>query len=200
MHWQGLRSNSRTRRSALVMVCAVLGGCGGGPEFTYLESDDGHVFAKIPADWEVDRAGAVDYTLVTKDNGIQFAFTPGDSTQPWRADFSADGPAGDAPTGFVEAQHLDARVREEFRLGTFIDQQRAEYDDYNRRNQRRDGLVGYRVTFTVPGDEPVVFEETWYMDERRSAVYRAAVSCSPDCAAAFDDDIDEILDTFTVVP
>lgn len=193
----------------LVGVSIVAAACGdGGPAYTYIESDDGHMYAKIPADWNVDREGAVDYTLITKDNLVQFAFTPGDSTQPWRADFSAEGPAGDGPIGSVEAQHLDARIREDFRLGTFIDQfneqQRSGYEDYQRENFRREGLIGYRVTLSMPGilpgDEPTQVQEVWFMDQRRSAVYRATIACAADCAQAYDDEIDEIITTFTVEP
>lgn len=186
--------------TTVALVVGVVVGCGRGPAYTYIESEDGHMYAKIPAGWEVTREGAVDYTLITKDNLVQFAFTPDDTTMPWRADFSAEGPTADAPVGFIEAQHLDARVREEFRLATFIDDQRNTYDDYERTDLRRDGLVGYRVRFTIPGDEPLEFHETWFMDERRSAVYRAAVSCNPDCTDRYGDQIDDILLTFTVEP
>lgn len=192
------RGRMATGFVGLLLVAAACSN--GAPDYTYVESEDGHVYGKIPADWEVDREGAVDYTMITKDNMVQFAFTPGDTTQPWRADFSAAGPSGDGPTGLFEAQHLDARVREGFRLGSFIDDQRAEYDDYERENWGRDGLIGYRVRFTTTGDDPKTFEEVWFMDERRSGVYRAAVSCSPDCADDYAREIDEIVTTFRVEP
>ena len=91
-------------------------------------------------------------------------------------------------------------LTQEVRLGSFIDDQRAEYDDYERENWGRDGLIGYRVRFTTKGDDPKTFEEVWFMDERRSGVYRAAVSCSPDCADDYADEIDEIITTFRVEP
>src|SRR6476659_6204371 len=98
----------RLRGVLLVSVTTLgLAACGG-EKYQYLESDDGHMFARIPKAWEVQREGAVDYTLITRDNMVNFAFTQGDSTQPWRAEFNG-GPGADTPTGFVEAQHVDAR-------------------------------------------------------------------------------------------
>lgn len=190
--------------AAVVAGAALLGACGGGPEYTYIESDDGHMYAKIPSDWNVDREGAVDYTLIQKDNNVRFAFTVDDSTQPWRADFSQAGPGGDGPVGFIEAQHVDARVRSDFRLGTYIDQfndqQREGHEDYERSDFRREGLIGYRVSMTLPGDDPVEVNEVWFMDQRRSGVYRATVVCSVDCADDYEREIDEIISTFTVEP
>ncbi len=177
----------------------ALAGCGG-EQYQYLESDDGHVFARIPKEWNVDREGAVDFTLVTLDNMINFAFVDGDSTEPWRAEFSA-GPGADQPAGFVESQHVDARWRSTFLLSTLIDSFIGEVDDLERDRIRIGDLEGYRVTYTRgEGDDLRRFDEVYLIDERKSGVYLASLQCDESCHDEYGDEIEDVLTTFWVEP
>lgn len=172
----------------------------GGERYQYLESDDGHVFAKIPKGWEVQREGAVDFTLITRDNMVNFAFVAGDSTSPWRAEFAA-GPEGEAPVGFVEAQHVDARWRSTFLLSRLIDGLVGDVDDLERTGIRIGDLEGYRVTYTKgEGDDLRRFDEVYLIDERKSGVYLASLQCDEACHEQYDDEIEDVLTTFWVEP
>ncbi len=178
----------------------MVAACGAGPDYQYLESDDGHVFAKIPSDWEIEREGAVGYTMINTEQ-VQFAFTPGDDTQPWRAEFEAPGRRGTVPEGVIESQHIDARWRDSFRLNEFVDGLRESFDGYERTSISTDDFVGYQVTFTDgDGTDVREYNEVYFMDARRSAMYRISMACNPGCIAEYADVIDEVLTTFRVEP
>jgi hypothetical protein len=192
--------NGRLRGGVLGALALVgLASCGG-EKYQYLESDDGHMFARIPKDWNVQREGAVDYTLITRDNMVSFAFTPGDSTEPWRAEFNG-GPGADTPTGFVEAQHVDARWRSTFLLSDLITGIVGDVDDLKRQLVHVGDLDGYRVTYTKgEGDELKHFDELYLIDQRKSGVYLASLQCDDKCHKLYGDEIDDVLTTFRVKP
>ena len=183
------------------MGVALLGlaACGG-EKYQYLESEDGHMFARIPKAWSVQREGAVDYTLITRDNMVNFAFTSGDSTEPWRAEFSA-GSGADKPTGFVEAQHVDARWRSTFLLSDLITGIVGDVDGLERQRVRVGDLDGYRVTYTKgQGDDLRLYDELYLIDQRKSGVYLASLQCDEKCHNLYGDEIDDVLTTFRVEP
>jgi len=192
--------NARLRGVVLGALALVgLAACGG-EKYQYLESDDGHMFARIPKDWSVQREGAVDYTLITRDNMVNFAFTPGDSTSPWRAEFKG-GPGVDTPTGFVEAQHVDARWRSTFLLSDLIDGIVGEVDNLDRQLVHVGDLDGYRVTYTKgDGDDLRRYDEVYLIDERKSGVYLASMQCDEKCHQQYGDEIEDVLTTFRVEP
>ena len=172
----------------------------GGEKYQYLESDDGHVFARIPKEWEVEREGAVDFTLVTLDNMINFAFVSGDSTEPWRAEFAA-GDDASKPAGYVEAQHVDARWRSTFLLSDLIDGLLGDVGDLERDRIRIGDLEGYRVTYTKgEGDDLRKYDEIYLIDERKSGVYLASLQCDETCHDQYGDEIEDVLTTFWVEP
>jgi hypothetical protein len=199
-----LNVDVRTRLSlgALALVAiGVLPACGGGEQYRYLESDDGHLFAKIPNEWSVTREGAIDYKLLTFDNMVNFGFVSGDKAKPWRAEFAAPGASGEAPSGYVETQHIDARWRDTFLLKDLIATLRAAADDLERTRVVAGDYEGYRVTYTQgEGDELRRFDEVYLVDERRSALYFASLNCSEDCHDRYGDEIDEVLTTMRVEP
>jgi hypothetical protein len=194
--------NGRFRVGLLLggtLLAIALTGCGG-EKYQYLESDDGHVFARIPKDWTVRREGAVDFTLITLDNMVNFAFVAGDSTEPWRAEFSA-GTGSDVPAGFVESQHVDARWRSTFLLSNLIDNFGDDVDGLERERIRIGDLEGYRVTYTRgEGDDLRRFDEVYLIDERKSGVYLVSLQCDESCHDEYDDEIEDVLTTFYVEP
>lgn len=196
-----VRTGRATTGALGTAVAAVLlSACGAGPDYRYIESSDGHMFAKIPHEWQVDREGAVSFSMIDP-NQAQLAFTPDDDVQPWRADFRAPGTSGDVPTGFVEVQHIDARWRETFRLNRTLDDASAEFDDYERTSVSRNGYIGYHITYTSGDDDDRQrFNEVYLMDQRRSALYRLSLGCDTDCADRYEGAIGEVIDTFTVKP
>jgi hypothetical protein len=192
--------NGRIRLVALIGVALIgLSACGG-EQYQYLESDDGHLFARIPKDWDIEREGAVDYTLITRDNMVNFAFVQGDSTEPWRAEFSA-GRDSSAPAGFVEAQHVDARWRSTFLLSDLINGILGDVDNLERERIRIGDLDGYRVTYTKgEGDDMRRYDEVYLIDERKSGVYLASLQCDEACHQRYGDEIEDVLTTFRVEP
>ena len=191
--------NERLRGAVLTSVALLgLAACGG-PKYQYLESDDGHMFARIPKDWEVKREGAVDYTLIQRDNMVNlFAFTEGDSTEPWRAEFNA---GVDKPAGYVESQHVDARFRSSFLLSDLIESLVVGAEDLKRERVRVGDLEGYRVTYTkVEGEERRRYDELYLIDARKSGVYRASLQCDEKCHQLYGDEIEGVLTTFRVEP
>ena len=182
------------------LTLLALAACGG-EKYQYLESDDGHMFARIPKDWEVKREGAVDYTLLQRDSMVNlFGFTPGDSTEPWRAEFNA-GTGADKPAGYVESQHVDARWRSTFLLSTLIDGFVGNVDNLERQRVRVGDLDGYRVTYTTgEGDDLRMFDELYLIDDRKSGVYLASVQCDEKCHKLYGDEIEDVLTTFRVEP
>jgi hypothetical protein len=188
-------------RVAVLTGGALLGLAACGSEkYHYLESDDGHVFARIPKDWEVEREGAVDFTLITLDNMVNFAFVEGDTTRPWRAEFRA-GNGSDHPAGFIEAQHVDARWRSSFLLSDLINGFLADVDNLERDRIRIGDLEGYRVSYTKgEGEELRRYEEVYLIDERKSGVYLASLQCDEDCHDRYAEEIEDVLTTFWVEP
>jgi hypothetical protein len=192
--------NGRLRGALLMgVVLLALAACGG-EKYQYLESEDGHMFARIPKDWSVQREGAVDYTLITRDNMVSFAFVRGDSTEPWRAEFSA-GPGADKPTGFVEAQHVDARWRSTFLLSDLVNGFVGDVDNLKRERVHVGDLDGYRVTYTKgEGEDLRQYDELYLIDGRKSGVYLASLQCDEKCHKLYGDEIEDVLTTFRVEP
>ena len=193
--------NGRLRGAVLTGVALLALTACGGEKYTYLESEDGHMFARIPKDWDVQREGAVDYTLLQRDNMVNlFAFTPGDSTEPWRAEFRA-GAGADKPAGFVESQHVDARWRSSFLLSTLIDGIVGDVDNLERSRVQVGDLDGYRVTYTKgEGDDMRRYDELYLIDARKSGVYLASLQCDEKCYQLYGDEIEDVLTTFRVEP
>jgi len=190
--------NGRLRGVVLGAFALVgLAACGG-EKYQYLESEDGHMFARIPKDWNVQREGAVDYTLITRDNMVSFAFVRGDSTEPWRAEFSA-GSGADKPTGFVEAQHVDARWRSTFLLSDLIDGLVGDVDNLHREHIRIGDLDGYRVSYSKgEGADVQQYDEVYLIDKRKSGVYLASLQCDEKCHQQYAPEIEDVLTTFRV--
>lgn len=200
----------RTRAIAVAIGFAPLVACAGGTEFTYLESDDGRAFAKIPAEWTVLREGAVAWALLNEQNP-SLGFVDGDDTTPWRAVFSA-GPGGaieiDRPAGLVEVQHIDARIRDRFDVAelirtvpTFGEAEagiaQQDLDVIDQRRVRVGDLRGYRVR-VGSAELDRQFDQLVLTDPERRAFYLVSVSCDEDCLERYQDEIDEVLTTFRV--
>ena len=116
---------------------------------------------------------------ITRDNMVSFAFVNGDSTSPWRAEFTAGADAS-TPAGFVEAQHVDARWRSTFLLSDLIEGVLGEVDNLSRQRISVGDLDGYRVTYTKgTGDDLKQYDELYLIDERKSGVYLASSSTPP---------------------
>jgi hypothetical protein len=206
----GVRTGWLRAFAVAVAGSSLLGACAGGSEFTYLESEDGHAFAKIPSEWTVLREGAIAWALLNEQNP-SLGFVEGDSTTPWRAVFSAS-PDGaitlDRPAGMIEIQHIDARIRDNFDVGelvrtvpTFGEAEagiaQEDLDVLDRRQVRIGDLRGYRVR--VGSDElERQFDQLVLTDSERRAFYLVSVSCSEDCLDRYQGDIDEVLTTFEV--
>ena len=180
--------------------CSRLAACGG-EKYQYLESEDGHMFARIPKDWNVQREGAVDYTLVTRDNMVNFAFTARRLDRAVAGRVQRPVAGADKPAGFVESQHVDARWRSTFLLSTLIDGFVGEVDDLERERVQVGDLDGYRVTYTKgEGDDLRRYDELYLIDERKSGVYLASLQCDEKCHELYGDEIEDVLTTFRVEP
>lgn len=199
---------SRFRRSGLAAVTGLavlaLAACGG-QQYRYVESDDGHLFGKIPHDWEIEREGAVSFTFIdfSIPTDVDFAFARGDFTTPWRAEFRAGGDQGDVPAGSFETQHLDARVRDTFLLSTQLDRLRTNPDvrEYERIHVELGDMSGYRIKYeTGSEDDPTLHDEVFLMNDRRSGVYIASIACNEQCFDRYRDEIDDVLTGFWVEP
>ncbi len=196
--------NVHARRIRMIVTGLCIGSllvaCGG-TRYQYLESDDGHVFAKIPTDWTIEAEGAVDFAYVDPTNS-SFAFVAGDSTRPWRAQFVA-GEADDVPFGYVEGQHVDARFRDGFLLSTFLKGRRpSDAKELERRLIAVGEHIGYRTSYTVTDDSDVeqFVDEVYLTDDRRSGVYVMSISCSVECHERHEAEFNKILTTFWVEP
>ncbi len=196
--------------ATVAAVAFVAVGCGGGSSFQYLESEDGHTFAKIPSGWTITREGTVAWSLLNEQNP-SLGFVSGDDTTPWRAVFTADGRGSfdvDRPAGLIEVQHVDARMRDNFQVGAFMrtvpsfheDDPRlvsGDIDIVEQRRVRLGDLEGFRVLLESDGLGRQ-YDQLILTDDERRAFYLVSVSCSADCLAQHADDVEEILTTFRV--
>jgi hypothetical protein len=168
--------------------------------YQYLESDDEHVFAKIPGDWEIMSEGVVDFALRPED-GSQFRLLPGDDVLPWRAQFTSD-PSGrvdpDSPAGYVDVQPVDARMREGLSIERLLELGPGGETMSDPVPIVLGDLEGFRARYVTDGDDPVVGDRLVLTDDRHTVVYVVQVGCRETCFEANYDEIDEILRTFTV--
>ncbi len=194
------------RRLALGMVAiasiGALSGCGRS-DYQYLQSDDGHLFAKVPRQWNVESEGQVAYSLLTTESNLGLAFTAEDSTTPWRADFDAGSRDGTKPFGWIESQHIDARARDGIGLTDIVTQLGLGGGDMQtKRFTRADGVEGLRVGYWVPRTDqpPIKVEAVFLTDDRNSAVYYGVIGCDEGCVERYQKQIEAVLSTVTVKP
>lgn len=195
---------------AIATAVTLLAACGGGSEYQYLESEDGNAFSKIPDEWVVVREGAVAWSLLDDSRPTQFGFVSGDDTTPWRAVFTAT-PSGqfelDRPSGLIEVQHVDARVRDRFDVESFLKTvpdfgepvsiTPSELEVVDRRAVRVGDLTGYRVELSadIVGRH---YDQLVLSDREHRALYIVSLSCSEKCLDRYADDVEEIIQTFRV--
>ena len=178
----------------MALVGAVALGACGSEQYRYVESDDGHMFGKVPHDWTIESEGGIGFKFLL-DSDFDLAITRGDTTFPWRAKFAADGETDQVPSGVFETQFVDARIRDRYLLRELIEGLLpAGATAYERTKVALGDLEGYRTTYDVKsGDDVVHYDEVYLINDRRSAVYVASVHCSAECFERYGDEIDELL-------
>ncbi len=201
-----MRSIARMSGSLVAVSLGVLAlaGCGRSG-YQYIESEDAHVFAKLPESWTITADGIVNPTLIPPD-ATDFSFLPGDDTLPWRAEFTDD-PDGevvlDQPSGYMTAQPVDARLRDSIDLAALLpfdpNDTADEFELIEQLDVRSGELRGLRMSYTAgSGAGQLLIQRLVLTDDGTSVVYVVQVGCSTACVEDNQDVIDEMMRTFTV--
>lgn len=203
------------RRGLLGLTAAglVLAACGGSG-YEYVSDDDAGLYFRVPEDWtviEVDDPG----------EGMPETIGPGDSwvrlidrsPQPGAANLQASLPA--YPVGMASVVPVESSTaRDELDLATLRSYALDGEDPLVLANQDDSGLElvdgydvttdegfrGQRVVFTmeVEGGRFVTIDHTALVNSETTDIYRLLLKCESHCYEDNRDEIDDIVDSWTI--
>ena len=211
-------------RVLLVMalaVLALLSGCGA-PQYTYVTNSADRTYVKLPTSWRpidkkaLDDAIGLDPSLTDDQRGL------------WLEGYDADtspspvhlfGPSAPAPAAFVSVQQIPESARGQFSLDKLRDlfypvspsaRQAAEMDptsgltDFSLISDQvltpGKGLHGVHSVFRYKmGDGPLqMIDQTAYLNDDASKLYMFFVRCSTECYQQRQQEIGNVVSSFTV--
>ena len=206
--------------SAAVVV-ALLTGCGA-PEYTYVANSADRTYVKLPASWHpidkraLDDAIGLDPTLSDEERGLWLEAYDADTTPDPLHLF---GPNAAAPAAFVSVQQIPESARGQFSLDKLRDlfypvspsaREAAEMDptsgltDFALMQDEvltpGNGLRGVHSVFRYRmGDGPLLMiDQTAYLNDDASKLYMFFVRCSTECYQQRQQEIGNVVSSFTV--
>ena len=159
------------------------------------------MFARIPKDWNVEREGAVDFTLRRRSTTWSTSRSP-PATRPSRGGpSSAPAPAPTSRRGSSSPSTSTPGGAASFLLSTLIDSFVGEVDDLERERVQVGDLDGYRVTYTKgEGDDLRRFDEVYLIDDAQVGRVPGVAAVRREVPQVYGDEIEDVLTTFRVEP
>jgi hypothetical protein len=206
---------------SVVALVALLSGCGA-PQYTYVTNSADRTYVKLPASWRpidkkaLDDAIGLDPSLTDEQRGL------------WLEGYDADtspsplhlfGPSASAPAAFVSVQQIPESARGQFSLDKLRDlfypvspaaRQAAEMDpssgltDFALISDQvltpGKGLHGVHSVFRYRmADGPLqMIDQTAYLNDDASKLYMFFVRCSTECYQQRQQEIGNVVSSFTV--
>ncbi len=204
-----------------VVAAALLVTSCGGSGYEYVSNDAAGIFFKVPDDWSVFEVDTDPGTLGRPGVPLDWARVVDSSASPTVTNFISAVPAEPVGAAFVEpvetaAQRdaLDLEMLRTYALAGYLEEG-TEPADPLALNQEPDGPVevvngydvnleggfrGQRIVFNLevaPG-QIVTIDQTALVDPETTEVYRLVIKCEAHCYADRQDEIDEIVDSWTI--
>jgi len=206
---------------SLAVVVALVTGCGA-PEYTYVTNSADRTYVKLPVAWRpidkkaLDDAIGLDPTMSDEQRGL------------WLEGYDADtapsplhlfGPSASAPAAFVSVQQIPESVRGQFSLDKLRDlfypvspsaREAAQMDPTSGLTDFAlvsdevltpgKGLRGVHSVFRYRmGDgPPQMIDQTAYLNDDASKLYMFFVRCSTECYQQRQQEIGNVVSSFTV--
>jgi hypothetical protein len=207
--------------TAVLAVMTLLAGCGA-PQYTYVTNSADRTYVKLPTTWRpidkkaLDAAIGLDPTLTDQERGLWLEGYDADSSP---SPLHLFGPSASAPAAFVSVQQIPESARGQFSLDKLRDlfypvspsaRQAAEMDPTSGLTDFalvRDevltpghGLHGVHSVFRYKmGDGPLqMIDQTAYLNDDASKLYMFFVRCSTECYQQRQQEIGNVVSSFTV--
>jgi hypothetical protein len=216
---------SLRRRGVGAFVVALAAGSAlaacGGSGYEYVSNDEAGIFFKVPDDWSVIEVNTDPGTLGRPGVPLDWARVVDSSPSPNVTNFTTAVPADPVGAAFVEPvetatqrDDLDLAMLRTYALSGYVAED-AEPADPLALNQEPDGPVevvdgydlsldggfhGQRIVFNLevePG-QVVTIDQTALVDPATTEVYRLVIKCEAHCYADRQDEIDAIVDSWTI--
>lgn len=206
---------------ALVALVALLAGCGA-PEYTYVTNSADRTYVKLPSSWRpidkkaLDDAIGLDPTLSDEERGLWLEGYDADSAP---SPLHLFGPSASAPAAFVSVQQIPESARGQFSLDKLRDlfypvsasaREAAEMDptsgltDFALMTDEvltpGDGLRGVHSVFRyrMGNGSLQMIDQTAYLNDDASKLYMFFVRCSTECYEQRQQEIGNVVSSFTV--
>lgn len=218
------RGTSAARSILLLCAAAVLAalaGCGA-PNYTYVKNSADRTYVKLPTSWRpidkraLDDAIGLDPALSDEQRGLWLQAYDADNAP---SPLHLFGPSAAAPAAFVSVQQVPETARGQFSLDKLRDlfypvspkaRQAAELDpttgltDFALMSDEvltpGKGLRGVHAVFRYKmGDgPPQMIDQTAYLNDDASKLYMFFVRCSTECYKQRQQEIGNVVSSFTV--
>ncbi len=212
----------RRRGWLLGVVAATLfvAACGGSG-YEYVENDDAGLYFRVPDEWTVIEVNTDPGTLGRPGVPLDWARVVDSSPSPTVTNFITAVPLQPVGAAFVEPVEtatqrdaLDLEMLRTYALSGYVTEGEEPADPLAL-NQEADGPVevvngydvnleggirGQRIVFNleVSSGEIVTIDQTALVDAETTEVYRLLIKCEARCYADRQDEIDEIVDSWTI--
>jgi hypothetical protein len=206
---------------SLLAVAAMVAGCSK-PQYTYVTNSADRTYVKLPASWrqidkrQLDDAIGLDPTLTDDQRGL---WLEGYDADPAPSPLHLFGPSAPSPAAFVSVQQIPESARGQFSLDKLRDlfypvspsaREAAQMDPTSGLTDFAlisdevltpgDGLHGVHSVFRyrMGNSPPQTIDQTAYVNDDASKLYMFFVRCSTECYQQRQQEIGNVVSSFTV--
>lgn len=183
--------------------------------FTYVENDDEGLYFKVPDDWVVSESTGVLETPTAQLNRTVESLNDPELPalpDPWRVSIDADVGDGTGPSVLVEVIPVGSTLRDDISI-RWLKSQATDGIDPTSEDAAEQGinvlfdqdlvqgdLSGNRVVIDWVSDNgtPYTVDQLVYFDPAITRLYRMVVLCDVNCYRANFDEIETVINSFTV--
>ena len=206
----------RVGRLVAVMVAVALGATACGSDgFTYVEHKDEGLFFRVPDEWIVSESRGVLETpteeLTRAIEGLNDPDLPA-LPQPWRVSIEAALPSGPGPSVLVEVIPIQSDMRDDLSVRSLKSMATPGVDPTSQdaldqgitilydQDVIQGNLSGNRVVVSRDSESGGTFtvDQLVYVDTALTRLYRMVVLCDRACYLSNFDEIDDVMNSFTV--
>ena len=183
--------------------------------FTYVENKDEGLYFKVPDEWVVSESrGVIETPTADLNRTIDEINNPGVPSlpDPWRVSIGGAAATAAGPSILVEVVPITSDIRDDVSLRWMKSQATQGIDPtsdeaveqgfaviYDQDLVQGD-LSGNRlvVDWTSEAGTPLTIDQLIYVDPGMTRIYRMVVLCDESCYRDYFDDIETVMESFTV--
>ena len=199
---------------ALIVVALAATACSS-DGFTYVENQDEGLYFKVPDEWVVSESrGVIETPTADLNRTIDEINNPGlpSLPDPWRVSIGGASSTLPGPSILVEIVPITSDVRDDVSLRWMKSQATQGIDPTSEeaieqgfsviydQDLVQGDLSGNRIVvdWTSDAGTPLTIDQLIYVDPGVTRIYRMVVLCDENCYRDYFDDIETVMNSFTV--